>query len=248
VRAVGRSLAILAEFGRVDGVLSLEETSERVGLAKTTAHRLLQTLVAAGFVERIGDTGDYRLTLAVAELGAKAARSRSAPAVHDVLTRLRDRTQESIGFHTLHGTDAIVLDRVSSQQALRYDIKEGSVLPGSCTSAGNALLAQLSDDVVEELYRGRAMVVPSPRAPSTLDELKGSLERVRSQGYALDDEYFSSGLRCVAVPVIDRFGQRLYSLGLSGVSARLTVDDLRANAEVLADAAVEISRRLAEES
>jgi DNA-binding IclR family transcriptional regulator len=222
VRAVDRSLEILRAFIAAGPELSLDSISEHVDLPKSTTHRLLQSLIGGGFVQQAGRPGSYRLSALVAELGATAARGRSREFIHDALVGLRDRTGETVGLEVLERTSSIVLDRVESLEPLRYQIHAGSRLPAHASTGGKVLLAALSAGAVREIFATETLPSYTPKTLTNVDALLSELERVQRQGYAIDDEEFRPGLRCVAVPVVVH-GTTSHALGVGGAVTRLTL-------------------------
>jgi IclR family acetate operon transcriptional repressor len=242
VRAVGRSLSILlalAESG-ADG-FSLEEVARRTDLAKSTAHRLLETLGRSGFAEPARRSGAYRLGTSAVIVGSAAIRvHRPKDGIQQVLRRVRDATDETVGLGTLAGSDVLSVGRELSSQSLHWNSAVGSRMPAACSAAGKVLLAGLDPADVNAIYKGAPLPQPTGRSPKTAAELVVQLALVREQGYAIDDEEFLAGLRCVAVPVHDGNGHVAYAFGISGPSARLSLERLAEALPLLVEAATEI--------
>jgi DNA-binding IclR family transcriptional regulator len=213
-------MAILSLFSPDKVDLSLDEISVSLGLAKSTAHRLLKTLEEAGYVQASSRYGSYRLGMQSVLLGSGALASLGLrDEVNRTLNQICELTGETVGMSVLHQDVAVVVARANGSHALRYHHDVGSRLPAFCTSAGKVLLADLDHSKIEHL-RSRVR----PRQPG--DAIAAELRNVRERGYAVDNEEFLPGLRCISVPVRDTAGATRYSLGISAPAARLTAADL----------------------
>jgi DNA-binding IclR family transcriptional regulator len=228
VRAVERSLAILTAFTGEGPELTLDEISLRTNLPKSTAHRLIQTLMAAGFLERGRQGGSYRLSVTAAQLGTIALRDRTREAICEVIIRLRNETGETVGLSVLEGAQMVVVERLVSRHQLRYNLQLGSRLPAHATSSGKVLLADRPEHELRRLFASPRLAAFTPRTIASLDALVAHLAEVGAAGYAIDDEEYLAGLRCISVPVRDLHGNVTHALGIAGVAARLTVDELLA--------------------
>jgi DNA-binding IclR family transcriptional regulator len=222
VQAVDRALAILRLFSPQHPELELLEISQRLGLAKSTCHRLLATLEQNGFVTAL-ERGRYRLGLVAVQVGEVAIRQlRLGSAVHAQLEVLCEETGETIGLTVLHGDSALVIDRVESAAPLRMQYGIGTLLPAHASASGKTLLAfgGSSHDLVD----GRALESFTPGTITSAERLAAELEHITHQGYAADREELYLGLVCLAVPVFDRFAGPAAALGVSGPSGRMTSD------------------------
>jgi IclR family KDG regulon transcriptional repressor len=242
VRAVERSLAVLSSFTRERSERTLEGISESIGLPKSTTHRLLATLIAGGFVDRGVVPTTYRLGLKAAIVGSVALRSRRPrEEAHRVLEMLRTEIDETIGLSVLHGRSIVIIDKVESRHALRYDLGIGASAPAHCTSSGKALLSGLPDVELEALYGDGHLTAYTHNSIASVTRLLTELETVRRRGFAIDDEELAYGLRCVAVPVRGPDGRIEFSLAASGPSARQSPDRLLQLVPRLHPASEEIS-------
>jgi DNA-binding IclR family transcriptional regulator len=220
VQAVERALAILRLFTPQHPEFDLAEISRRVGLPKSTCHRLIRTLSLSGFVAEGEGYGRYRLGLAAAQLGsAIPALLRPSEAVRARMRELGAKFQETIGLTRLHGGEVLVLDRVESPLPFRMDYGIGALLPLHSTASGKVLLAM--SEHREELLRTVRLGTSTPHTITNRTRLRAELERVRRDGYAVDRQESYLGLVCLAVPVRDREGGVIAALGISGPAARL---------------------------
>lgn len=245
VRAVERSLSILACFTREVSERTLEDISQSIGLPKSTTHRLLWTLINGGFVDRGSEPGTYRLGLNAAIVGGVAIRTRQPKEdIHRVLENLRTETGETIGLSARHGKSIVIIDKVESRQALRYDLSTGSSAPAHCTASGKVLLSGLPDVEVEGLFSDGHLPAYTHNSITKVPDLLTELATVRRRGFAVDNEELAYGLRCVAVPIRGPDGRIESALAVSGPSARLSPERLVQLARPLHDASEEIATHL----
>jgi IclR family transcriptional regulator, KDG regulon repressor len=244
VQAVERALTILRLFTPQCPELDLAEVSRRVGLPKSTCHRLIQTLVHSGFIVEGDGYGRYRLGLAAAQLGdAATALLRPSEAVRAHMRELNAKFQETIGLTRLHGSKVLVLDRVESPLPFRMDYGIGALLPAHSTASGKVLLA--FSEHRDEVLRGQRLEAFTPHTITDRARLRAELQRVRREGYAVDRQESYLGLVCLAVPVHHQVNGVVAALGISGPAARLEPKRFPQLAAALARSAARIAPHLA---
>ena len=213
-------LDILAQEGREMGVLEL---SRRVHLHVSTVHRLLRTLMAGEYVQQDPQTGRYGLSgkihqLAQASLGGMDLRQ----VVRPHLERVAKVSGETANLVVLDKDEACYLDKVESEQSLKFLTKIGHRAPLYCTAVGKVLLAHLPEEERGEIF-SRITLVPHTRNTITsLPQLRRELKKVVDQEFAVDREECEEGASCLAVPIRDYTGRTAAALGISGPTVRLT--------------------------
>lgn len=246
VRSVLRALALLRVMAAVErSEWSLDELSRATELPKATCYRLLATMTQAGFVEQGITPGYYRLGLEAAVVGHATMRTRKHEAqIRAILNGVRRRTKETTGLSVLSGNHAVTVVRVHSVLPLREDLAAivNGIYPAHASSGGRAMLSQLSaDEVVTLLGRpGERLTKVTQHTIGTVAELLADLERVRRDGYALDDQQMAIGLRCLSVPVRAR-GASPYAIGVVMPSSRGDATALLRSVPLLQFAADELT-------
>ncbi|MGV9455874.1 IclR family transcriptional regulator [Streptomyces sp. NPDC003635] len=211
---------------QLEGGATVSEIAERLGVARSTAHRLLAMLVYRDFAVRDEDRG-YRAG-PVLELAAHSqslvARLRAASLPH--LRRAVDLLDETTNLIVRTGDTARFIASVECGQALRVGSREGMVFPAHRTTAGLLLLAELPDEELEEVYApDRYRDRPADRPE--LKGLRTELRRLRRNGFALNRERSERGLVAVGVLVRDRDGTAVAGLSVSLPSVRYDPQGLR---------------------
>ena len=221
VASVDSALRLLSSF---DGhpSLSVTEGAELLGVSPSTAHRLLVTLLARGFVSQDPTTRRYRPGPALLDIALGALQGidvRRAARPH--LERLTTEVRETVNLIVLDGALIRFIDSIEGPEAVRVRSRTGTVLPAHCTAGGKVLLAELDsrqlDDVLGEGGLG-GLTVHSITDRATLDQ---ELAAVAREGYATSFEQSTVGLSAVAVPIADARGHVVAAIGVSAPAARL---------------------------
>ena len=246
IEAVDRALVALELLSDTPGGLGVSELGRRLGIDKSTAHRLLGTLLARGFVRLLPHTQRYALGLRLAGLGAAAVRGVDLTDVaRPHVEALRDRTGEAASLAVLADGEVLILARAVSTGALTVSHGIGSRMAAHCSALGKVLLAGADDsETVSRVVAQRGLGKQTPHTIGELDALVRELERVRREGWALDDEESSLGLRCLAAPVRDAGGSVVAAVGISGPTSRVTRPDVERVAALVRAAAAAISAAL----
>ena len=245
VQVIDRAVAILSEIAKGHHNLSGIEISERLQLHKSTVHRLLAVLEANGMVERRGEGSRYGLGWRVFELGiAAVSRLDLLERAKPFVARLVDLTGETSHFGVLRQGEVVSLVNVDSRYTVRTPATVGRRIPLHCTSQGKAMLAFLPPEAVEEQLASCTFTQLTrntiPDRPRFLEELA----LVRKRGYALDNEEFEEGLRCIAAPVRDHAGAVAGAVGIAGPSFRMGGERLSKLSRVVMDVAAQLSEAL----
>jgi IclR family KDG regulon transcriptional repressor len=245
IQAIERAVSILNAFSPEDPELGVTELAERLGLHKSTVHRFMVNLDAAGLVERNPRTGRYRLGLRIFELGGLVMQQMNLwDEALPFLEGLVHDTGETGHLAVLDGGEAIYIERVEARRALRVPSAIGRGYPAHATNLGKVLLADLSRERVEAIVAERGLAAYTPHTITDLPRLEAELERIRALGYAVDNEEYDEGLRCIGAPVRDHSGHVVAALGIGGPVTRITPDRVDPLAELVMTAARGLSRRL----
>jgi IclR family pca regulon transcriptional regulator len=223
IEALGRGLRILEAFTEKAPSLSLTEIATTVGLDKSTVFRFAYTLEKLGYLVRDPETKRYRPGLRALRLGFTTLNSLGLREIaHPYLKALSDQTGETTNMTVRDGREVVYIARYSTRQIIGINLHVGSRLPVYCTSMGKAQLADLSRDELGDILGEGPYPLMGPNTLSTLDALVAELEKVRQQGYAINDEELAAGLRSVAAPIRDCDGKIVAAINISVPSARVS--------------------------
>jgi IclR family KDG regulon transcriptional repressor len=236
VRAVERALDVLLCFAS-GNEWGLTEIAIRVGLHKSTVHRLLATLEDRGFVIRHAGTDKYRLGLSVLELSANLSRSDDPSVVLlPEMERLRDQLSETISLYVRDRIERVRIQAVQSTQAIRRVATVGARLPLSVGASSKVLLAFGEVGVRDHVI---ADVLADPTWPLSLDHktFGKQLDDILATGYATSFEEREPGAAAVSAPIFNRSGKLVAALSVSGPSNRLTPERMHEYAPAIIAAA-----------
>ncbi|HTN78794.1 MAG TPA: IclR family transcriptional regulator [Acidimicrobiales bacterium] len=237
---VHKAMAVISAFSYGDPVLGVSELSRRLGLGKSTVHRILTTLADDGFVERTNDER-YRLSIKMYELGQQVAASiELRELVHPALERLRNESGETAHVAVLSGADVVYVDRLESPQMLRLLTRVGRRRAAHATSSGKCLLAfGAPADVAAVLATGLPRL--GPRTITSKSMLDKRLADVRRKGYATSVEEAAPGVASVAAPIFDGAGECIAAVSVTGPVTRLPAERLEQLARLVLSAASSVS-------
>lgn len=222
VRAVERALDILLCFSGTEMELGLSDIAKKVGLHKSTVHRLLASLEAKGFIRRNAQTEKYRLGWSILELVSNVYQSDDLGSiVVPEMTRLRDLVGETISLYIRVGTERIRTQAVESNQPVRRVANIGQRLPLYVGASGKILLAWADSKIVDE-------VLGDPSWPKDLSKraFRASLAKTVENGYAISIEEREPGAAAVAVPIFGRDRDIVAALSVSGPVDRFTPESV----------------------
>lgn len=211
LRSVGRALDVLEALGAgASKGMSVGEIAEAIGVSRSTAFTLLQTMVARGFVAdtRIGGARLYRLGLALVHLGDRAvAEMGITQMATPVLQQLTDATQLTSRLAVLDDGYAVAIGRVDAPGPFRMTASLGRRELPHCSSVGKALLARLPSEQVMAILTRLGMPRRTEHTLTSHAALIADLEQTAVRGYAFDNEEDNIGVVCVGAAVYDRSGQ-----------------------------------------
>ncbi|MGH3436168.1 MAG: IclR family transcriptional regulator [Sciscionella sp.] len=243
--SVRNAARLLKEFRSRERELGVSELARRLGLGKSTVHRVLGTLSAEGMIEQNPVTGGYRLGIVMFELGeAVRVHMDLHTAVGPVLAALREETRESCQVGVLDGHDVVYVDRLESPQTLRLFNETGRRVPVHCTSSGKILVAHLPRDERDRFLEGAPMTALTPNTITDRAVLVEQLAKVRGRGWSEAVEEREIGVVSIAVPIRDVHGDVVAALSIGAPLARLGAAARRRLAPTLVEAGEAASRRL----
>ncbi len=243
--AVERALAILEMVAQRRGGLTNSEISRKLEIPKSSASYILRTLDRHGYLRRAAETGKYRLGLKVLSLGRDVLAGLDIGEVSaPVLRALVDRTQLTAHLAVLDHGEAVYIEKVDAPGFIKMDTWVGRRMFVHSTSVGKSLVAHLPKEEVEAILRERGLKKRTPKTISSQARFLNELEKVRAQGYAVDDEENSVGARCLGAPVFDVLGRVEAAVGLSGTISQIDDANLPRLAGLVKEAARKISRQL----
>lgn len=233
VQAIRRALSLLELMAQIPGGMALTALAKGLGLPPSTTHRLLKSLEQMRFVQHEEERGLWLIGVRAFCVGIAFLQARDfVSAARPFMRRLMEESGESVNLAILDNDTAVLLSQVECRQVMRGALERpGGRVPLHNSGFGKALLSALRESDLAALLDRIEFTVYTENTIDSADRLKRDLVSVRRRGYAVDDEEFVPGLRCVAAVIHGEYGESLASISLSGPAARITddrIDDLGA--------------------
>ena len=241
---VRKAMAVVSAFSSGEPILGVSELARRLGFGKSTVHRILQTLLLDGYVERTPDDR-YRLSLRFYEIGLQVAVGNELRELaHPILERLRNETGETAHLAVLAALDVVYVDRLESPHTLRTLTRLGRRRAAHATSSGKCLLAFGAPADVKRVIAG-GLPRLGPRTITTRQLLIQALNEVRTQGYAVSVEESALGFASVGAPIFAADHQCIAAISVAGPVSRLRPEDLERFVRLVVNAGNDITHRVA---
>jgi IclR family KDG regulon transcriptional repressor len=246
IQSVTNALNLLEEF-RADRVeLGVTELSKRLSLHKNNVFRLLATLEAKGYIEQNKATENYRLGVKSLELGQTFIKQLGlVRQAKPFLKEIVNKCDEMAYIGVIRQNSVVYLDVEEASQTVKVANRVGWRLPIHCTAIGKAQIAYASEEELEKLGILDHMERFTPNTIVDKVEFIKHMKELAKRGYALDNEEYNLGVRCVGVPLRDYTGRVVGGISVSGPSFRMTDEILKKKIiPVVKEAGEKVSRRL----
>ena len=239
IQSLARGLRILDALGEASDGATISELAALLGVDKGTASRLVATLVSHGYAEKDESSrrffpGSRVVSLSRSVLNRLPLREAAKPFLKDLM----ERTGECAHIAVYSQGKALYIDQVESPATLRVNAQVGTMNPLHCTALGKVLLAFCAAESPSELESFTPATITDPA------KLIAHIDQVRLLGYAVDDQEFDAGVRCIAAPVFDFRGKGIAAIGISGPASRIPSGKIPDLANVVTSIAGELSERM----
>ena len=244
VQSLDRGIKILSILGSRKSA-GVTELAAEMGINKSTAFRLIDTLRLNALVEKDPVTEKYRISAGVLKYSESFLNNNNIVSlVHPFLKKLTETTKESTHLCVFVNERVIVIDQVKSSEAIKVSASVGSEEISYCTAVGKVLLAYLPGEVREQILSQMQFTPYTKNTILDIGMLEEELTRISKSGYAVDNEERTQGIRCFAGPIFDHSGRVQYSIGLSVPVMRDRIHANDAYIGELVAVATEISKKL----
>jgi len=235
----------LRHVARHPGGIDLGSISRDLGIPRTTALRICSTLEAENLLAR-DRNGAFVLGAGLAPLGMQAMpNARIREMAVPVLRGIVDRIGETAHLAIPCGKSSLILEVCDSPHPLRVASRPGSLAHIHCSATGKLFLAHSVFVPLEKFLKDVELTAMTPATLTSIERLAPEIERVRKAGYAMDNEEYFIGVRCLAAPVRDHRGHVVAAVGITGAASRFTPDKAGAFAAIIGAAAADLSKTLA---
>ncbi|MED5525473.1 IclR family transcriptional regulator domain-containing protein [Gallaecimonas pentaromativorans] len=220
-----RGLEVIKSFDAQTPAMTLTEVAKKNDLSRASARRFLLTLQKLGYVS--SDGKQFRLTARVLDLGYSYL---STLNFGGVITRYMEEVTlklgESCSASVLDGQNIVYIARVPVRGLLPINLQIGAKLPAYATSMGRVLLAAMPQEHLDIFLAEAPFEALTPYTLTEASQLREEVDKVRQQGYAINDQQLELGLRSVAVPVFDRHHNVRFALNVSTHVSKVSKEKL----------------------
>jgi len=244
IQSLERAFEILELF-KQSKEMGISEISQGMGLSKSTVYGLVNTLVKYNYLEQDNSSKKYRLGMGLFEMGSLVEsrldiRSEAKPFCEE----LSKKYGLTVHLATHYEGEVVYIEKYDEPDYIIIYSQVGKRAPMTCTGVGKAMLAYLGEGYIKKYILNKPFAVKTEKSISSEKMLFDSLENVRRQGYAMDDEEIAQGLKCVAVPIFDKKGQVTAAISISGMTSRMNDKTVKEISRDMLKVSEEISARL----
>jgi len=244
IRVIDRALDVIELLSDSQNPMTLTELSNASGLSKSTLHRLLSVLTERQYIEKRADgtyTIGYKMIEAVSNhINGLELLTEAKPFLTEVSRELGLNTHLGI----LDEGQVVYIEKSDNQSDIQKYTSVGCHSPAYCSSIGKCLMACLSGDELDELLYRVKFVQYTQNTITDQKEFRRMLRVIRKQGWAMDNEEYQKGHRCVGAPIFDYRGTAIAAFSVSASDYMLRDEDLEKVIGKVKKTAAEISRRM----
>ncbi|WP_299850223.1 HTH-type transcriptional regulator BhcR [uncultured Roseovarius sp.] len=242
IQSLDRALDVLDLLATSTG-LTLTEIATALDQSPATIHRVLATLEARDIVEMDPQTQSWHIGSATYRLGsAFLRRSGVVERSRAAMRRLMEQTGETSNLGIEMNGNVMFISQIETNETIRAFFPPGTISPMHASGIGKALLSRYSEDRINTFVHNQHFEVFTAKTVVAPDALKDDLRAARDKGWAFDNEEKTTGMRCVAAPILNTFGEAIAGISVSGPTSRMSEDRIEEIARLVCAAADEVSR------
>lgn len=243
--SITKAFLLLDYFDAAKPEWGVRELAKETGANKSTTYRMLATLEALGVLRKDKISEKYSLGLKLFELGNRVPiKSAFVNHTHPVLQLVAAEITETVHLGILKDNQVFMLDKVESPKGLKLNSVVGTSSPAYCSGLGKTLLAHL-EAAPQKASLDAIDFIPHTEFTITKKSiLKKQLERIITQGYAIDRQELELGLICVAVPIYNQKNQVIAALSAAGPSIRFEEEKIESYVAILKKGADMIQQKI----
>lgn len=225
-KALENGIAVL-EFISGKRACTVTEIANALGINKSTVSRIIKTFIQKDMVEVNKLSGMYSVGPAILQMSNNYYKGRNILGhIKGIMEALCRQVEESVHLCALSNDGAVIVEQAESSSRLVVNAKIGNREPLHASSVGKCLLAFANEAERDIMLNS---ITYEKYTPNTIDNEKAlveELEKIKKDGYSIDDNELTLDIRCVAVPIIDRNKKCLYSVGVSGANSHMTKEKI----------------------
>jgi DNA-binding IclR family transcriptional regulator len=217
-QSLAQGLEILFLFDTTTPLLSVAKISKKLKYSQSKAYRLVRTLTRYSLLQEDNGTARYTLGLNALRLGLLAQQQFNIAAVaRPFMKELSLVTKETVLLTAVNGTKGIVLDRVESEEPIRYSLfQPGASIPLHAGASSKILMAYLPEEDWDRIIAKEGLKRYRPNTITNVDRLKAHLKEIYRKGYAISDQEVDRDVRAIAAPILNGLGNLVAGLSVAG--------------------------------
>ena len=244
VQSIERALDIIEAVAANKNSSVLTEIAEKVGLHKSTAYRIISTLMHRSYLKKNAD-GTYKIGLKLIEavsyyIDSLELQTEVRPYIAQITAKFGLTSHLGI----LEGDKVVYIEKMDIFSNIKLYSQIGLRMHAYCSSLGKCLLANFSNTQLRSIMGRTEFTRFTPNTITTIEALQKEIDSVRQRGWAIDDEEFEIGHRCIGAPVYDYRGDIIAAISASGSTTILTDERIPEIVEYLKQTAAEISQNM----
>lgn len=244
VRVISRTFDIIETLSKAQEPMNLTDIAKNTQINKSTVYRLLQAMYARHYVEK-SEKGLYSIGIKLVEvvschINGLELQTEAKP----FLSSLRAELNLTVHLGILEAHEVIYIEKMDLYPTTRLYSQVGYRSPAYCSSMGKCLLSCLSGEELDETLNNCKFDSYTKNTITNMRDFKNYLKNIRRQGWAMDDEEYLLGHRCVGAPIFDYRGDAVASISASGTISQISDDKLPMIIEQVKDSALQISKRM----
>lgn len=245
-QSLAHGLNILLLYEASTPLFTVSEISKRLGYSQSKTYRLVRTLTQYNLLREENGTAQYTLGLNTLRLGLLAkGQLNLASLAKPFMRELSLRTKETVLLTAINGTRGVVLERVESEEPVRYSIfQPGATIPLHAGASSKILMAYLPEDEWNRIIKTEGLKRYTPHTITDKDELKAHLKEIRRKGYAFSDQEIDRDVRAIAAPILNGLGELVAGLSVAGPVYRISKKKINSCGKLVIQYAEMISFRL----
>lgn len=245
-QSLSHGLEVLLLYDMNCPSFTVAEISKRLGYSQSKTYRLVRTFMKYGFLQQNPGTAQYGLGSNALRIGLLAQQRFNISVIAlPFMKELSFLTKETVLLTAVNGTKGIVLERVESEEPIRYSLfQPGESLPLHCGASSKILMAYLSGEDWDYIIAKEGLKQYTPNTITGADQLKAHLREIRNKGYAFSDQEVDRDVRAVAAPILNETGDLVAGLSIAGPVYRISKKRIKPLTKIVVEYAKKISFNL----
>lgn len=240
---LGKAVQMLKRVSAAEGGLSSVELEKQLSIPRTTAFRILKTLIHEEMVEKRGS--HFFPSAGLFEIGLHAlSKSQLRELSVPVLQELTAQTGQTSHLAIPSGWHSLILEVCDSPNPVQVASRPGTLADLHCSATGKIFLSHLYQDRIDEYLEVFPLCSRTANTQTGRDQVLQMMQHVQNCGYAQDEEEYHPGVRCLAAPVFDMRGQVVAAIGVTGPTSSFTQDKIASVGQSVRQASSQLSRAL----